>query len=87
VVMGARENLQLMYYWFETRSGSLTSEFALKFNLFLNALFMRPTDAAFVRLTVSLPPGKKLKDAEQVLESYLSDFYEQIENSLPFNSL
>jgi EpsI family protein len=86
VIIGARDNRQLMYYWFETRSGTLTSEFALKFNLFLNALFMRPTDAAFVRLTVNIPQGAPQKTAEDVLHDFLSDFLEPIENSLPFNS-
>jgi EpsI family protein len=36
-------------YWFQTRTGSLTSEYALKFNLMMNALRKRPTDVAFVR--------------------------------------
>ncbi|MEJ2307119.1 MAG: EpsI family protein, partial [candidate division WOR-3 bacterium] len=48
VLIGARENRQLMYYWFVTRTGIITSEFGLKFNLFMNALFLKPTDAAFV---------------------------------------
>ncbi|HSH00714.1 MAG TPA: EpsI family protein, partial [candidate division Zixibacteria bacterium] len=43
---------QLMLYWFETRSGAIHNEFGLKFDLVKNALLFRPTDAAFVRLTV-----------------------------------
>ena len=86
VVIGNKDNLQLMYYWFETRSGKITGEFSLKFNLFLNALMMKPTDAAFIRLTVNLPPGWTIKQGEEILESYLSDFFQDIENSLPFNS-
>jgi EpsI family protein len=36
-------------YWFQTRTGSLTSEYALKLNLMMNALRQRPTDVVFVR--------------------------------------
>jgi EpsI family protein len=87
VIIGAKESRQLMYYWFETRSGTITSEFALKFNLFLNALFMKPTDAAFIRLTVDIPPGGSIKTGEEVLHKFLTDFLTPIENSLPFNSI
>ncbi len=86
VLIGARENRQLMYYWFVTRTGVITSEFGLKFNLFLNALFLKPTDAAFVRLTVSLPPGVSEKVGEEELQTFLGDFIMPIEKSLPFGS-
>jgi EpsI family protein len=86
VLIGARENRQLMYYWFVTRTGIITSEFGLKFNLFVNSLFLKPTDAAFVRLTVNLPPGVSEKAAEEELQSFLLDFLTPIEKSLPFGS-
>jgi EpsI family protein len=86
LIIGARNVRQLMYYWFETRSGIITNEFALKFDLFKNALLMRPTDAAFIRLTLFLPQGKTEQEGEQVLQNFLSDFLPKIENSLPFES-
>jgi EpsI family protein len=87
VIIGAKESRQLMYYWFETRSGTITGEFALKFNLFLNALFMKPTDAAFIRLTVNIRPGASIKAGEEVLHKFLTNFLTPIENSLPFSSI
>jgi EpsI family protein len=84
VLIGSRENRQLMYYWFVTRTGVITSEFGLKFNLFMNALFLKPTDAAFVRLTVNLPPGSSERTGEEKLDKFLQDFITPIENSLPF---
>jgi len=86
LIIGDRNNRQLMYYWFETRTGKITSEFALKFNLFLNALLLKPTDAAFIRLTINLPAGHAPREGEEILQRFLSEFYESIENSLPFNS-
>ena len=38
-----------MLYWFRTRSGSVTGEYALKLDLVRNSLARRPTDAVFVR--------------------------------------
>ena len=86
VIIGNKDNMQLMYYWFETRSGKITGEFGLKFNLFMNALMMKPTDAAFIRLTLNLPPGWTIKQGEDVLNRFLNDFFPDIENSLPFNT-
>jgi EpsI family protein len=86
LIIGDRKHKQLMYYWFETRSGTITNEFMLKFDLFKNALFMRPTDAAFIRVTVYLPPGKTEQEGEQILKNFLSDYLPQIENSLPFKN-
>jgi EpsI family protein len=38
-----------MLYWFRTRSGTVTGEYALKWDLVRNSLLGRPTDAAFLR--------------------------------------
>ena len=40
---------QQLDYWFRTRTGSLTGEYALKWDLLRNAIAGRPTDALFVR--------------------------------------
>ncbi len=42
-------NDQRMIYWFQTRSGTVTDEYALKWDLVRNSLRRRPTDAAFIR--------------------------------------
>jgi len=86
LIIGDRDLRQLMYYWFETRSGYIRNEFALKFDLVKNALLMRPTDAAFVRLTVAVPPGRDLSYGDEILKDFLEEFYPEIENSLPFKS-
>jgi EpsI family protein len=45
-----REGLtQEMLYWFRTRGGGVTGEYALKLDLLKNSLARRPTDAAFIR--------------------------------------
>jgi EpsI family protein len=38
-----------LLYWFRTRGGVVTGEYALKWDLVKNSLARRPTDAAFIR--------------------------------------
>ncbi len=44
---------QEMLYWFRTRGGDLSGEYRLKWDLVLNSLRGRPTDAAFIRYNAS----------------------------------
>lgn len=74
---------QLMYYWFETRRGSLTSEFGLKIDLAINSLLLRPTDAAFVRITIPIE-GHDMKTADQRAIRFIQQFYQPINRALPF---
>lgn len=53
---------QEMLYWFRTRGGTLTGEYALKWDLIVNSLARRPTDAAFVRLSARLDDGAAMRD-------------------------
>jgi EpsI family protein len=48
---------ELVYYWFQQRGRSQTSEFAVKWDLFVDALTRHRTDGALVRLITALPPG------------------------------
>lgn len=43
-----------MLYWFRTRGGTVTGEYALKWDLVVNSLRRRPTDAAFIRYSAAL---------------------------------
>jgi len=49
MVIAKGDRTQEVLYWFETRSGTVTGEYALKWDLVRNSLARRPTDAAFVR--------------------------------------
>jgi hypothetical protein len=40
---------QEVLYWFRTRSGVVVGEYGLKWDLMVNSLRRRPTDAAFIR--------------------------------------
>jgi EpsI family protein len=74
---------EIMYYWFQTRSGIITSELGLKLDLVFNSLKRAPTDAAFVRINLPLNQLSE-KEAQLVLEDFLRVFYPEIKKILPF---
>ena len=49
MVLEREGTTQEMFYWFRTRSGSVTGEYALKLDLVRNSLARQPTDAVFIR--------------------------------------
>lgn len=74
---------EVMYYWFQTRSGIITSESGLKLDLVLNSLKRAPTDAVFIRINLSLNQLSE-KEAQLVLENFLKVFMPKIKKILPF---
>lgn len=77
---------QLMIYWFRTRGGILTNEFAVKWDLVKNSLLMRPTDAAFIRLTLPIGQDDLATTTARATE-FLNAFVPTIEAALPFDQL
>jgi EpsI family protein len=66
-----------MLYWFRTRSGSVTGEYALKLDLVRNSLARRPTDAVFVRYVAREGDKQAMQDVmatlQRPLEALLSE--------------
>jgi len=84
LIISDGDHRQLMLYWFETRGGSLRSEFALKWDLMKNSLLLRPSDAAFIRLNLPMPPGGDVDAATRQAIAWLEAFYPSVEKALPF---
>ncbi len=84
LVITDRDNRQLMLYWFETRGGSIRSEFGLKWDLMRNSLLLRPTDAAMIRLNTPFLGSETVDQATQRAIAWLEQFYPSIERALPF---
>jgi EpsI family protein len=60
-----------MLYWFKTRSGSVTGEYALKLDLVRNSLARRPTDAVFIRYVAQPQDAAAMRDVMASLEQPL----------------
>ena len=74
----------LMLYWFETRGGTIRDEFALKWDLMVNSLLLRPTDAAIVRINLPLQSYDDVESGTARALAFLESFLPIIERSLPF---
>jgi EpsI family protein len=83
VLIGNKKMRQVVYYWFRTRSGVLSNEYALKLDLVLNSLRLQPTDAALIRFVSSVSSSDE-SDADTVLMDLLTSLHEPIERSVPF---
>jgi exosortase D (VPLPA-CTERM-specific) len=54
----------LVYYWFKQRDRDVTSEYAVKWWLFRDAIRRNRTDGALVRLVRNVPPGTDIAQAD-----------------------
>jgi EpsI family protein len=77
------DSRQVMYYWFLTRAGHLNNEYSLKFDLVRSAVLRRPTDAAFIRISVPVD-GYDKTDGERRVGEFIRIFKKEIYTSLPF---
>lgn len=66
---------QLVYYWYQQRGKIVANEFAMKWTLFQDALFLNRTDGALVRLTTQITTD----ETEQAAEKRLHDFFRDVE--------
>lgn len=85
VVIAQRQKKQLMFYWFETRGGAISDEFGLKWDLMKNSLLFRPTDAAFIRLTVPVERSNIEQTTARAVD-FFTTFYPDLERALPFHN-
>jgi EpsI family protein len=78
------QHRELMFYWFETRTGVITNEFGLKMDLAKNSLMLLPTDAAICRFTMPVPPRINLDKATARIVDIIRDLYPSMQQALPF---
>lgn len=74
---------EIMLYWFWTRSGVITSEYGLKIDLAKNALFRKPTDAAFVRFNFPIIDNDQTKTL-QIASAFIQQIFPSVQQVLPF---
>lgn len=78
------DRVDVVVYWYDTRTGRMTSDFDLKLNLVRTALLHAPRDAAFVRWSTPLAPGEDPESATTRLLAVVAHAYADLEATLPF---
>ena len=71
MLLTRNDRRQELIYWFRTRGGSLSGEYALKWDLVANSLRGRPTDAAFVRYHAVEADSAALRGLMGAIEPHL----------------
>ncbi|HFD32673.1 MAG TPA: VPLPA-CTERM-specific exosortase XrtD [Gammaproteobacteria bacterium] len=74
---------QLVYYWFQQRGRIITDEYLMKWYLFSDAMTMKRTDGALIRLTTMLEPGQDIEMADERLEAFAKEFSPIISEYVP----
>jgi EpsI family protein len=69
-IMEHGELKQLVYYWFQQRGRVITSEYHVKWYLFLDALTRNRSDGSLVRLVAPIKPGQSVEEVDQKLASF-----------------
>lgn len=75
------------YFWFSARGRMLTNGVELKFATMWDALTMRRTDGALVRLITPLQPGEEEAAAEARLQEFLGQAMPMLADILPGRDL
>jgi len=74
---------QVVYYWFKQRDRNVTSEWLVKWFLFLDGMTRNRTDGALVRLTAFVMPGEDVSVADNRLVEFLNVVYPHFDEYIP----
>ena len=74
---------QLVYYWFKQRDRALSSEYLVKWYIFVDALTRQRTDGALVRLITPLRPGEAASAGDARLQAFASVAQPALRSFLP----
>lgn len=72
---------EVIYYWFDMRGKTMSDEYSLKLTEITGSMFHRRRDQSFMRISVQ--SGDETESAEQLIETFLRDFYPVIRDYLP----
>jgi len=87
LLIANQNHREVMLYWFETRSGVIANEYALKLNLMKSSVLLMPTDAAICRVTTPLSGPTDFQAATDRAASFIRAFYPTMRTALPFQDL
>ena len=74
---------ELVYYWFQQRGRGITSEYAVKWFIFWDALTRHRTDGAMVRLIMPLSASGGEADADRQLAALASRVARELPRFVP----
>lgn len=70
-------------FWFEQRGRVITSEYMNKLYLFWDAVVMRRTDGALVRVEIYMQPGQTLEQGQDLLDEFVAELKSALRDYVP----
>jgi len=83
IVIENRGYRQLVYYWYDQRSRKIANEFVMKFALLFDAIRLRRTDGAMIRIITTVDRGEPIADAEARLSKFMNDLQPKLPAYIP----
>jgi EpsI family protein len=77
------DDKQLVLYWYQAHNRIVASEYAAKYYLVRDAIWMNRSDGALVRITTPLIPGEPFTDAEKRAVDFAEALVFQLKDHVP----
>ncbi len=83
IIIENRGQRQLLYYWYDQRGRKIANEFVMKFMLILDAVRIRRTDGAMIRIMTPITTNESLNEADQRLLGYMRELQPKLPAYIP----
>lgn len=85
-IMEKSGNRKLVYFWFNQRGRILTSPYQMKIYNFWDALILKRTDGALIRVISPVISSEKIEDADKRLQSFIKEIMPLLNEYIPTSS-
>ncbi len=83
IIIENRGFRQLVYYWYDQRGRKLANEFVMKSFLILDAVNLRRTDGAMIRIMTPIARDELESDADARLQGFMQELDPKLEPYIP----
>jgi exosortase D (VPLPA-CTERM-specific) len=85
-IMEKSGNRQLVYFWFNQRGRILTNPYQMKIYNIRDALVLKRTDGALIRMITPVASVEKIEDADNRLQSFIREVMPLLNEYIPTSS-
>lgn len=83
IIIENRGVRQLVYYWYDQRGRKIANEFVMKFLLIFDAVKLRRTDGAMIRIMTPIGRQEIISDADKRLMGYMKELNPKLPAYVP----
>ncbi len=83
IIIENRGSQQLLYYWYDQRGRKVANEFVMKALLIFDAVRLRRTDGAMIRIMTPITAGEPIADADARLLGFMRELEPKLPTYIP----